>query len=268
MKKFIGVILACCIILGNFQGKGDVYAASSYIKNMKSNVNYYYDLDGDGKKEKIKQVTYRDNNLMTVTKLYINGKLKKTYENIRSIYVSIADFNKYDSKKEICVGIQSSNFSYYPMTNIFRYNKDGSYKNYRFMGKIEKIDNKTGTIMLEYGSSSESKYFKSFDKVFGGYGVQIKNYIKVGKSSITSVNRKNATVTGDTAQSYYNPVKAMKAYTSTSCKTKAFNISRNDNVKILTLCQTGGKKYVKVKNKSGKVGWVKVGSVTAFNYAY
>ena len=80
----------------------DTYAASiKYVDNARSGITYSYDLDKDGKKEKILCLIGNDEYGYTLD-LYINNKLKKTYSNLEAIpCVSIYDINKKDNNKEI-----------------------------------------------------------------------------------------------------------------------------------------------------------------------
>ena len=56
----------------------------------------------------------------------------------------------------------------------------------------------------------------------------------------------------------------LTAYTSTKGTKKAFTIKKDSYTHIYALYQNGNKKYIKVKNASGKYGYVKVGSSMLF----
>lgn len=265
-KKLLSTILSFAIIICNFQGIGSSYAATtSSKKELKSNKTYYYDLDGNGKKEKIKQVTYRDEELICVTKLYINNKLKKKYENIRDINVYLCDFNKKDGKKEIYIVQASCMSNYYPISNIFRYNKNGTFKNYKLSGYMDSYNNNTGIIKFRYAQSDENSNFKSFTKALGGTQIINYTYKKVSKSSFSNVSQKSATIMGDSAFGENKALKTLTAYTSTSGKKVAYKINKNDYVYFVSLYKSGSKKYVKVKSYKGKYGWIKVSSTRIFD---
>lgn len=253
-----------CIIFSNIGISNESYASTCHPqKLLKNDVTYYYDLDGNGKKEKVKQFTYRAQNRTVVTKLYINGKLKKKYYNIRWINVYVEDFNKYDNRKEIYIHLESTGGTYYPESYIFRYNKNGSFNNYYISGRVDSYENKTGVIRFIYGNSSESS-FKYFDKALGGSVALKYNYKKVNKSSFTTVAKSTAYLDGDSKTHDFKAIKKITAYTSTNEKYRSFYIFPSERINIISLYNSNGKKYVKVKSKYNDFGWVKIGSTQLF----
>lgn len=269
-KKILTLVLSILITLTSIFvfHAGNSYAVTKHIKGegLKSNKTYYCDLDGDGRKEKIKQISYRDEDLLLNVDLYINGKLKKTYQNIRGIQVEICDFNKYDKRKEICVTHSPVMGGSFPVTYICRYNKNGTVKNYQLIGWIDSYNNKTGVIKLSYADSDEDINFKSFSKALGYYQIIDYTYKKISKSSISDVVQKTATATivGESAYFKHIPVKTLTAYTSTTGKKVAYKINKGEEVNFISLYKSGSKKYVKVKNSHGKCGWVKLGNTILF----
>lgn len=268
IKKLSTIVLSLCISLTSIMvfDRGNSYAAEfNYNNYLKNNKTYYCDLDGDGRKEKIKQVeSYNQDASLWNVKLYINGKLKKTYKNIRGISVYICDFNKYDGRKELYIVQASCMSSFYPISNIFRYNKNGTFKNYQLSGNIKSYNNKTGVIKFKYAQSEENSNFKSFTKALGG--TQIINYTekKVTKSSFSNVIQKTTTIVGYEDMLKNTALKRLTAYTSTSGKKVAFKIGKGEEVYFTSLYKSGSKKYLKVRNYEGMYGWVKIGNTKLF----
>ena len=270
IKKVSTILLALCISLTSILvfDRGNSYATDfNYNNELKSNKTYYCDLDGDGRKEKIKQVeSYDQDTSLWNVKLYINGKLKKTHKNIRGIGIYICDFNKYDGRKEIYVKHSAPMGGASPLAYIYRYNKNGTFKNYKLSGYVKSYNNQTGVIKFSYAQSDENPNFKSFTKALGDYQIIDYTYKKITKSSFSDIVQKTATATIVAGSVYYEhiPLKTLTAYTSTSGKKVAYKIYKGEEVYFVSLYKSGSKKYVKVKNANGKYGWVKVGNTKLF----
>lgn len=270
IKKFLIIVLALCTSLTSAMvfDRANSYASefnyNNYLKNKKT---YYCDLDGDGRKEKIKQIeNYDKNESLWNVKLYINGKLKKTYKNIRGISVYICDFNKYDGRKEIYVKHSAPMGGTFPLAYICRYNKNGTFKNYKLSGYVKSYNNKTGVIKFSYAKSDENPNFKSFTKALGDYQIIDYTYKKITKSSFSDVVQKTATANIVSGSLYYEytPLKTLTSYTSTSGKKVAYKIYKGEKVNFVSLYKSGSKKYVKVKNANGNYGWIKLGNTKLF----
>ena len=268
IKKISTIVLALCISLTSIMvfDRGNSYAAEfNYNNYLKNNKTYYCDLDGDWRKEKIKQVeSYNQDTYLWNVKLYINGKLKKAYQNIRGISVYICDFNKYDGRKEIYVHHSAPMGGASPLAYICRYNKNGTFKNYKLSGYVKSYNNKTGVIKFSYAQSDENPNFKSFTKALGG--TQIINYTekKVTKSSFSNVIQKTTTIVGYEDMLKNTALKRLTAYTSTSGKKVAFKIGKGEEVYFTSLYKSGSKRYLKVRNYEGMYGWVKIGNTKLF----
>lgn len=248
-------------------------ASTNIIKTLKERTNYYYDLDNNGKKEKIyyKQ-SYKDSTGKYTIYLYINGKLMKTKTAYSGLVywdykVTIYDFNKKDKYKEIAVELYDEMYNTY--TGIMRY-KSGKLTEYKIdphnlRGAVnystiyaENIRKTTpdGYIHLEvrdlYG-----------EKFMGNYTVEVKYKVDnngVSKPSTYTFNTLNITKSNN-----YIAKNKMYAYTTTALSKKAFTISKGSKVKVYSMYKSkGGTVYLKVKNSSGKYGWIKVGSSLVF----
>ena len=121
MKKFIYTI---CIILGLMMSTGMVAEAKGSIIELCNQETYYYDLNGDGKKEEIYCSMTRNGYWV-----YINDKLVKYKTGLdEGADFYIADFNTKDKYMEI--GVAEGIWEHgYDRTTFYRYEK-GKLKKY------------------------------------------------------------------------------------------------------------------------------------------
>ncbi|WP_343002930.1 hypothetical protein [Intestinibacter bartlettii] len=196
----------------------DTYATSiKYVDNARNGITYSYDLDKDGKKEKILCLIGNDEYGYTLD-LYINNKLKASYSDLEDIpCVSIYDINKNDKSLDIYVELVHE--SMYCDFKILKYNK-GAIKSYTLEGGISSFDSNKGIMNVSQSYPTSS-------------------YIKKRK---------------------YIASKNLTAYKTTTGKTKAFTIKKGYKFNIVALYKKGSSTYIKVKNSSGKYGYVKTQS--------
>lgn len=255
MNKFIGVILI--IVLWGVELISPVYVGGiSSKEELYNNEEYYFDLDGDDRVEKIVQITNVEKDKGITTSIFINDTLMHTYKNNNSIKVFISNINKLNKSKEICVTIGSDINNY--STKILIYNQDGKCKQYSVSGRIHSYDNKTGTIKFEY-SNSEDSQFNCFNEVIGGKGVLINySYKQLSNSRLTNISQSIVDIIGDSAQIDYRALNDMVVYDSVYSKSKAFDLKQNEKVKLVSFYKNKDKKYIKVLNEDGKQGWIQV----------
>ena len=92
MNKFIGVILI--IVLWGVELISPVYVGGiSSKEELYNNEEYYFDLDGDDRVEKIVQITNVEKDKGITTSIFINDTLMHTYKNNNSIKVFISNIN-------------------------------------------------------------------------------------------------------------------------------------------------------------------------------
>lgn len=259
MKKFskiLSIVLTLSITLSSIfiLNTKDSYAYSKkYVDNARSGVTYSYDLDQNGKKEKILCFIYTDEYGGYALDIYINNKLVKTYDELEDIpCMSIYDFNKNDNSLDIYIELVHE--SMYVDCHILKYNK-GNIKDYCFDGGLDSFDSNTGKIKLgQYFPSSNDKFIRSI----GGYGVKVP--YKVTKTSVKIISSSTYSVTSCVRNHKYIASKNLTAYKTTSGKTKNFTIKKGAKFNIVALYKNGKKEYIKVKNSSGKYGYIKTQS--------
>ena len=259
MKKFskiLSMILIFSIIISStfILNTKDSYALSKkYVENTRSGVTYSYDLDKNGKKEKIMCLIYTDEYGYYTLDLYINNKLVRTYSELEDIpCVSIYDFNKNDNSLDIYIELVHE--SMYINCRIIKYNK-GTTKSYVFDGTLDSFDSNTGQIKLNQSFPSSSD---KFGMCIGGYSVKVP--YKVTKTSIKRISSTTYSVSSYVRNHKYIASKTLTAYKTTSGKTKNFTIKKGAKFNIVALYKNGKTEYIKVKNSYGKYGYIKTQS--------
>ena len=122
---------------------------------------------------------------------------------------------------------------------------------------LKSYDPSTGMITFE---EYDQGRYSSFAKAMGFFCI----YDKVKIKGYNVYNQYTANTSGSTRKNKYVAAKKLTAYTSTSGKKKAFTINKGSKAYVYALYQKGSSKYIRVKNSSGKYGYVKVGSSMLF----
>ena len=261
LKKISAVALAAAIAVGSVfvANPKESYAATSCKKVLKQNVTYKYDIDGDGDLDTIKVYTYGGDlkikvNSCVRTLIYNYAPYEYHFECTTKIY----DFNKHDKSKEIVfewVGPSDGQI------RLLKFKNSTCKVNRTFSGgiggELKSYDPNTGIVTF-----FETSYgiYEKFYNAIGNFMC----YPKVKVNGYTVTNQKTANTTSMVRKNKYIAAKTLTAYTSTSGTKKAFTISKGSPAYVYALYQSGSTRYVKVKNKYGKYGYVKAGSTLLF----
>ena len=255
IKQIVSFILVFSITFSTIfmLNTKDTYAASiKYVDNARSGITYSYDLDKDAKKEKIICLIGDDEYGYTLD-LYINNKLRKHYFGLGDIpCVSIYDINKND--KSLDIYIELVHDSMYCNFDLLKYDK-GSIKSYTYEGRISSFDSDKGIMKLS------QVYPGSIDKFIdciGPYSAIVP--YKVNKTSIKRQVKNTYSTSSYIRNRKYIASKNLTAYKTTNGKTKDFTIKKGYKFNIVALYKKGSSTYIKVKNSSGKYGYVKTQS--------
>ena len=234
------------------------YAATSCKKVLKQNMTYKYDIDGDGDLDTIRVYPNGEKLKIRVNKCV--KTLTECYDpNYPSEYTTkIYDFNKHDKSKEIFfewIGASDGEIRLLKFRNntckvnrVFAGNIGGELKNY---------DPNTG--MVTFSEMHGGRYSK-FEQAMGDF----RCYPKVKVNGYTLTYQLTANTDSFVRKNKYIAAKKLTAYTSTKGNKKAFTISKGSPAYVYALYQNGNTRYIKVKNKYGKYGYIKAGSKLLF----
>ena len=259
-KKINAAALSAAIVVASVFGANpkESYAATSCKKVLKQNVTYKYDIDGDGDLDTIKIYTASGD-----LKIKVNKCVKTLINDYDPDYhfeftTKIYDFNKHDKSKEIVfewVGPSDGEI------RLLKFKNSTCKVNRTFQGNIggelKSYDPNTG--IVTFVETSYGIYSK-FENAIGSFQC----YPKVKVNGYTVTNQTTANTSSLVRKNKYIAAKTLTAYTSTSGTKKAFTISKGSPAYVYALYQKGNTRYVKVKNKQGKYGYVKAGSTLLF----
>ena len=259
-KKISAVVLSASIVIASVfvANPKESYAATSCEKVLKKNVTYKYDIDGDRDLDTIKIYTSSGD-----LKIKVNKCVKTLINDYDPNYhfeftAKIYDFNKHDKSKEIFfewVGPSDGQI------RLLKFKNNTCKVNRTFQGNIggelKSYDPNTGIVTFvetDYG------IYSKFYNAIGSFICYPK--VKVNGYSVT--NQTTANTDSYVRKNKYIAARKLTAYTSTSGTKKAFTISKGSPAYVYALYQKGNTRYVKVKNKYGKYGYIKAGSTLLF----
>ena len=281
MKKWIKaigigvmVVMACCIFTGV---NGTTVKAATNVQ-MSENQAYYYDLNGDGVKEKIvyKTVTdKKDKDRFGRINLFINDKKvysKKITDDIARYF--IVDLNNKDKTVELNLQacgpsfvLDYSSFQHWDGKKIteFETNKNKALDYLRGYSIVGIKENGNFSIGVD----------TPFDVAIGNYYTTIPLKYKNGKITAT---KKTYYLSRESRKYVYKTKKSLKAYKKASRKSKAFTIKKGQKLNVIKIktqknvSQRQRDKYgdfksvdafIYVKTKNGKKGWIFISKNTS-----
>lgn len=259
LKKVSTVALSAAMVVASVfvANPKESYAATSCKKVLKQNVTYKYDIDGDGDLDTIRVYISGGD-----VKLRVNSCVKTLLKGYEPEYLEfttkIYDFNKHDKSKEIFfewVGPSDGQL------RILKFKNSTCKVNRTFQGNIggELKSYNPNTGIVTFSESSYGIYSK-FYKAIGSFSC----YPKVKVNGYTLTNQRTANTTSYVRKNKYIAKRNLTAYTSTSGTKKSFTISAGSPAYVYALYQNGNTRYIKVKNKYGKYGYVRAGSTLLF----
>lgn len=264
-KRLCMIIIFVCMIL--FIPVTVSAASKGRVIELENNKTYYYDLDNNGKKEKLKVVS-RDikgtpNEEFCV---YIQGKrvFKKIYKGayVVSAHLLISPKNK--------TTFFINAFEFWVCDARFY-----EYRNKKFVetGKAE-TNYEAYVRSIRIVNINNDKICLQFDKCPLGIGwlswnveYQYKNgkWRKVSKYSPTLYSEEGYSTPCEKNKWIAN--QNFSVYKSVSRKTKAFTMKKNEVFKINKV-YTGNSKYlfVQVTRKNGQKGWIRESATSSYSY--
>ena len=280
LKKLLVVVLGLSISIG-CTVPSFATSPAKCIKTLKLNKNYYYDVDGNGKKDKLKFQRSKDALVLWVNKK--NIKLKSHYTGDEEL--TLYDFNKKDKTLDfLWTDYKGENTNH----RILKFKNSKCVVNKKLPPEVwmNKYDNKNGKVtFIAYHGYSQVNYFcKSTGYFFDVYPNDVEinfkpytymtvNKYKVNISTTFNTSKKDKKVSFETKRK-------LRAYKSISdilhkeSNNYEWTISKGVDVNIINLYMKDGKYYIKFRiwldEYNGKpynkydYGYIKVGSTRLF----
>lgn len=270
MKIKFNYILKCGIIcmlsIVMLMGSKLCFAAQSgdisdKIITLKGDTIYYYDLNGDGNKEKIQyKYTTNDDEYTVRIKLYINDKLYMNRQDHGFAYtIRLCDLNKKDNYLDLygyatmesdCIGY--SFFAQYSKDNVYHYK---TFTPNKLSGKFD-------TARYSLASIDGDGKFKLiidtpiFSDAIGCYYCYVPYQLKNNKFS--KISSKTYTLSQYSKKYKYKAKKVFSAYEKAGSNKVVYNVKKGNKVTFEKMyVSKSGKVYFRMINSQGKKGWIK-----------
>jgi hypothetical protein len=231
------------------------------IKTLDKDTIYEYDLNCDGKTEKIQyKLSGNEDEYKTALSLYINDKLCLSKEDDGfSFRVKILDLDKSDKYMDLFINtsiesdcIKNAFFVRYDgekLSDYVNFNIDNLTKDFNtHRYSIEKVngDGKF-TIVIDTPVYSDA---------IGCYYCYVPFQLKDSAVSVIPTNI--YTLTKDSSEYKYKSAKNFSVYAKAGSKKVVYKVKKGDKVTFDKMYITkSGITYFRIKNSKGKTGWIK-----------
>lgn len=255
IRKMVLTLTVGCLI--GLIHTDQVEAKSTKVISLEEGKEYNYDLNGDGKKEKIECSTISNSEEESIIRLTINKKVKysvtKGYGQGMSFYIT--DINSKDKYREIYVNEEEGNFQFCG-ADFYRYNGKEleQYCSTDAVGisRFVQLSNEqpsNGTIVYTMSSPYEECFL-------GSYDIELPYKVKSGKLELV----KKASYSLSKKQvSQFQALKKVVAYSTKGGKDKVFTLQKEEDFYLYKISvKNNDIDYAYIKNSSGKQGWIKV----------
>ena len=260
VKKLLLVagILCTCILVKT----ETVEAKIQNSKVLEVNRTLNTDLNGDGKKEKVKFVTYGEH--PCTAKLYINGKKVFSVKNENATYAEaeIFDANPKDKYKEIYINICSD-------SDCFEYGYCGRYvkgkwkKYFTFAGKD--VTSPRIEVMKVDGRAKKAKVEIEFFNLYAMQGIAIQTYNIDKNGRLKCSSNKILNTTNEWRKNLYRTTRNIDVKKTIGGEKTAFTMYAGTKYYVykVKLKKSGGHEisHIYVKTTDGRSGWVKIPNV-------
>lgn len=258
MKKIIVILIVVIAIFNNSEKVDENFFKMNLFENqLNYNQVYFFDLNGDKINEEIILKSYNDKKNNFVVDLYINDKLKEKYKDKNNINVYIYDFYKIDNQKEIYItlgdNIQNSK------SNIFIYSNDNKSNNFSIHGSIINNNDKSGNVVISNATTDDLLRYENYSKVIGEDYIRLDNIQKrIFDDKFVDVEEKEIKVAEASKGYEYVAKEEVMVYETNIGHVNAYILSNGDKISLVSLYNHGKEKCIKIVNKEGRYGWIKV----------
>ncbi|MDD3172345.1 MAG: hypothetical protein PHF63_01535 [Herbinix sp.] len=255
IRKMVLMFAMGCLIALMHTDRAE--AKSTKVVTLEEGKEYKYDLNGDGKTEKIECSTISYNEEQLLIRLTINKKVKYSVKKYygQGINFSIIDIDSKDKYKEIYVKEEEGNFQF-SGANFYRYNgkeleqycSTNAVAISRFVW-LSREQSSNGTVVYVMSSPYEECFL-------GSYDIELPYKVKNGK--LVLVKKASYSLNKD-AISQFQALKKVVAYSTKGGKEKVFTLQKDEDFYLYKISvKNNDIDYAYIKNASGKKGWIKV----------
>jgi len=231
------------------------------ITTLEKDKVYEYDLNGDGKKEKLQyKIAVDDENFTVSFKLYINNRLCMSRKDHGFSYtLQLCDLDKNDNYLDLYgYGTMESDCISYSF--FARYDKNNRYNEIKFSPNklIKHFNTVRYSLAALHGDGKFDLIIDTpiFSKAIGCYycyvPFQLKNNVISGTSAKTYAFNKFS------RQYQFKAAKSFSVYDKVDSKKVVYTVKNGARVTFDSLCVTAsGKAYFRIVNSKGNTGWIK-----------
>jgi hypothetical protein len=230
------------------------------IVTLKAGTTYHYDLDGDGKAEKLLyKVNSNEKAFTSAIKLYVNDKLLLSKKDHGFDYeIQLCDLDTKDSYLDMYINLESDSgymtdafFTRYhngKLFNTVNFKPSIHIKNYAFgrykLGKV--IGNGKFYAVIDTPALSDA---------IGSYycymPFQLKGHV------VKNVMQKTYQLTKDSSTYQYKAKKSFQAYEQVGSQKVVYSVKKGDKVTFDMMYVTkAGNLYFRMISSKGKAGWI------------
>ncbi|WMJ88195.1 SH3 domain-containing protein [Anaerocolumna sp. MB42-C2] len=231
------------------------------IKTLSNDTVYYYDLNGDGKTEKILcKITVNYDKRKTTLKLYINDALSLSkIEDGLFFLVTILDLDKSDNYLDFFI---STTMESGCMDNSFFTRYDGTkfldYVTFDIKTLTKKFDSSRYYINKLNGDGKFTMVIDTpiYSPAIGCYFCYVPFRLK--DNVLSAITTNTYTLTADSSNYKYKAVKSFSVYKKAGSKNVVYKVKKSDKVFFDKMyISKSGKAYFRIINNKGKKGWIK-----------
>ncbi|MFA9466297.1 MAG: hypothetical protein ACERKN_18675 [Velocimicrobium sp.] len=267
MSDFLkNIVILSMIAISLFMVSKTCFAAQSEkqldgIKTLEQDKVHKYDLNGDGKEEKIQYKTSVNDEKYTVSiQLYINDKLYMSRKDPGFHYtLQLCDLDNSDNYLDL-YGYATTDNACISYSFFARYDENNQYNAIEFSLQNVAKHFETNRYSLETLDGDGTFYFMIdtpiYSKAIGCYYCYVPFQLKNNKISPVAV--KTYAFNKSSKKYKFKAAKKFSVYNKVSSKKVVYVVKKGEILSFNKLYVTkSGKAYFRIVNSKGKTGWMK-----------